>query len=72
MALSNRVSSPCVLVPKLNGSYQFCTEIRRVNAVTKSDPYPMSRVDDCIDQIGHAQYITKLDLLKGYWQVPFT
>ena len=42
-------SSPCVLVPKPNGSYRFCTDFWRVNAVTKSDSYPIPRVDDCID-----------------------
>ena len=31
-----------------------------------------SFLSDCIDQIGHVQYISKLDLLKGYWQVPLT
>ena len=25
-----------------------------------------------IDKIGRAKYITKFDLLKGYWQVPLT
>lgn len=25
-----------------------------------------------MDRIGAARYITKLDLLKGYWQLPLT
>ena len=25
-----------------------------------------------IDKIGHAKYVTKFDLLRGYWQVPLT
>ena len=29
-------------------------------------------MEDCIDSIGPAVFITKLDLLKGYWQVPLT
>ena len=40
--------------------------------MTRSDSFPIPRVDDCIDQIGHSQYISKFDLLKGYWQVPLT
>ena len=40
--------------------------------MTKSDSYPLPQIDDCIDSIGHAQYVTKFDLLKGYWQVPLT
>ena len=63
-------SSPCVLVPKPDGTYRFCTDFRRVNKVTKSDSYPIPRVDDCIDRIGNARYVTKFDLLKSYWQVP--
>ena len=29
-------------------------------------------MDDCIDRVGPAKYVSKLDLLKGYWQVPLT
>lgn len=29
-------------------------------------------MEDCIDSIGPAKFTTKLDLLKGYWQVPLT
>ena len=29
------------------------------------------RIDD-IDRVGKAKYVTKFDLLKGYWQVPLT
>jgi len=29
-------------------------------------------MDDCVDRVGSAKYVTKLDLLKGYWQVPLT
>ncbi|XP_065920260.1 uncharacterized protein [Dysidea avara] len=60
-------SSSCVLVPKADGSYRFCTDFRKVNTVTKSDSFPLPRVEDCIDSVGHSRYITKFDLLKGYW-----
>jgi hypothetical protein len=30
----------------------------------------MPRVEDLIDRVGNATYITTLDLTKGYWQVP--
>ena len=29
-------------------------------------------IDDLIDGLGKAKYITKLDLTKGYWQMPVT
>ena len=62
-------SSPCILVPKKDG---ICTDFHKANSVTKGDSYLIPRVEDCIDRIGHAKYISKLDLLKGYWQVPLT
>ena len=65
-------ASPCVLVPKPDGSMRFCTDYRKVNAVTKTDSYPLPRIDDCIDRLGKAKFITKCDLLKGYWGVPLT
>ena len=65
-------SSPCILVPKSDGTYRMCTDYRKVNSVTKTDSFPLPRIDDCIDRVGKAKYVTKLDLLKGFWQVPLT
>ena len=65
-------SSPCVLVPKPDGTFRMCTDYRKVNSVTKTDTFPIPRIDDCIDNIGHAKYVTKFDLLKGFWQIPLT
>lgn len=41
-----------------------------MNSVT--DSYPILRIDDCIDKIANAKFVSKFDLLKGYWQVPLT
>ena len=65
-------SSPCILVPKSDGTFRMCTDYRKVNSVTKTDTFPIPRIDDCIDNIGHAKYVTKFDLLKGFWQIPLT
>ncbi|XP_068225197.1 uncharacterized protein [Palaemon carinicauda] len=63
-------ASPCVLVEKPDGSYRLCTDFRRLNEVTVSDSYPLPRVDDLIDQVSNAVYVSKIDLLRGYYQVP--
>ncbi|XP_066945203.1 uncharacterized protein [Macrobrachium rosenbergii] len=65
-------SSPIVLVKKADGKFRMCVDYRKVNAHTKNDSFPLPRIDDCLDQIGSAKFITKLDLLKGYWQVPLS
>ena len=65
-------SSPCILVPKHDGGFRFCTDFRKVNDKTKSDTFPIPRIADCIDQIGNAKFVSTFDMLKGYWQVPLT
>ena len=65
-------SSPCILVPKHDGGFRFCTDFRKVNDKTKSDSFPKPRIADCIDQIGNAKFVSTFDMLKGYWQVPLT
>lgn len=69
---SSAWSSPCLLTIKANGDDRFCTDFRKVNGVTKPDCYPLPRMEDCVDHVGTAKFVTKLDLLKGYWQVPLT
>lgn len=65
-------SSPCLLEAKTDGSPRFITDFRKVNAVTVPDSYPLPRMEDCVDNLGTATFVSKLDLLKGYWQVPLT
>ncbi len=50
----------------------MCTDYRKLNNVTKADTFPIPRIDDCVDKIGTAKYVSKFDLLKGFWQIPLT
>lgn len=65
-------SSPCLLVPKTDNTPRFSSDFRKVNNVTEPDSFPLPRMDDCIDQVGSAKFVSKFDLLKGYWQVPLS
>ncbi|KAI2667015.1 Retrovirus-related Pol polyprotein from transposon 17.6 [Labeo rohita] len=65
-------SSPIVMVPKPDGTLRFCNDFRRLNEVSEFDGYPMPRVDELLERLGRARFITTLDLTKGYWQVPLT
>jgi len=44
--------------------------MRVVNSRTKVDPFPLPRIEELIDRVGDAKYLTKLDMVRGYWQVP--
>ena len=36
---------------------------------TDTDSYTMPRIDDLIDKVEQAKFLTKIDLSRGYWQV---
>ena len=59
-------ASPIVVVTKQDGGLQEIEPSDNIYA------YPMLRVDELLDTIGGADFITTLDLAKGYWQVPIT
>ena len=63
-------ASPALLVPKKDRSKRFCADYRALNRIAKFDAYPMPRIDEIIDRLGGARYISTLDLTRGYWLVP--
>ena len=65
-------ASPVVMVPKKDGTQRFCVDFRKVNSISKFDAYPMARIDDIIDRLGRARYLSTIDLTRGYWQVPLS
>ena len=62
-------ASPVILVRKKDGTLRFCIDYRALNAVTKTDQFPLPRIDDLLDQLGKTNFFSTLDLSAGYWQV---
>jgi len=62
-------ASSIVLVARKDGSKCFCTDYRKLNAITKMDVHPLPRIDDSLDQLAGSSYFSTLDLASGYWQV---
>ncbi|XP_071949807.1 uncharacterized protein [Antedon mediterranea] len=63
-------ASPIVLVKKPDGSNRFCVDFRKVNQSTVFDAEPIPDQDELFTKLATDNYFTKLDLSKGYWQVP--
>ncbi len=63
-------ASPVVLVQKPDGKWRVCIDYRKLNKISVPDPYPMPRIEEMLDRLRRAEYITTLDFTKGYWQIP--
>lgn len=65
-------ASPSLLVPKPDGTSRLCTDYRKINRVTIPDSYPLPLIEELVDSIGQAKFITKIDMQKGYYQIGLT
>ncbi|XP_069059607.1 cytoplasmic tyrosine-protein kinase BMX-like [Pleurodeles waltl] len=70
-------SSPVVLVPKAAApgailEVWFCVDYHGLISVTKTDTHPIPTVDELIDQLGTAKFISTFDLTSGNWQIALT
>ena len=68
--INSSYASPIVAVNKPNGDIRLCTNYKALNKVTVVDPYEMPRIDEILEDVAHAQFISTLDLTKGFYQVP--
>lgn len=60
---------PIVMVRKKDDTWRFCIDYRELNKITLFDNFPIPRVDETLEKIGRAKYISCFDLSKGYWQL---
>ena len=63
--------SPPVIVKKKDGTNRLCLDFRSINNCSVFDCEPLPRLDELFQKIGpDCMYFSKIDLSKGYWQVP--
>jgi hypothetical protein len=63
-------ANPLHMVPKPNGSWCPCGDYRQLNNVTIPDKYPLPNMQDLSSFLHDAKIFAKIDLTKGYYQVP--
>ena len=56
------LAAPIVCVPKKDKTLWFCVDYRGLNSKTVFDPQPMPKIDDILNKLGKAKYLTKIDL----------
>lgn len=67
--------SPLWVVPKkIDASgerkWRIVIDYRQLNEKTIGDAYPLPNIEDILDQLGHSQYFSTLDLASGFHQIP--
>ena len=65
-------ASPLHMVPKPDGSWRPCGDYRRLNLATQHDCYPLPNIQDFSINLEGCTIFSKLDLTKGYHQVPMS
>ena len=63
-------SSSVVTVKKKDGGIRICLDFRAVNLITEPDPYQMPLIEELLDLLASAKFISKIDLNKGFHQIP--
>lgn len=58
------MGKPVILVPKPTDRSVFANELSFRN------PYPIPRIDECLESLGDASLFTTLETNSGFWQVP--
>ena len=60
---------PVLFVKKPGGKWRMCIDYRALNAVTQKNGYPLPRIQECLDLIGQACRLSKIDFTQGYYQM---
>lgn len=58
-----------LFVKKKDGSLRLCIDYMQLNKITIKNKYPLSRIDDLLDQLVRAFVSSKIDLRSSYHQL---
>jgi len=59
-----------VLVPKKNGKWRICTDYTNLNKACPKDPFPLSNIDQLVDNSTWYEVLSFMDAYSGYNQIP--
>ena len=64
--------SPLILVEVPGREPRPCVDYRKLNSLTRTEYFPLPHIEERVELVAGAKYITLIDLTKGYWQILLT
>nr|GEV23421.1 putative reverse transcriptase domain-containing protein [Tanacetum cinerariifolium] len=61
--------APVLFFKKKDGSFGMCIDYLELNKLTRTNRYPLLRIDDLFDQLQGSSVYSKIDLRSGYHQL---
>ncbi|GFU06230.1 retrovirus-related Pol polyprotein from transposon 297 [Trichonephila clavipes] len=62
--------SPMILVEVAGKEPRPCIDYRKLNGIIRTEYFPLPNIEERVEKVSAAKFITVLDLSKGYWQIP--
>ena len=66
---SSPYAAPILFAKKADGSLRLCVDYRKLNGLTKKDPYPIPLIDEMMARISKAKIFTKLDIQQAFHRI---
>ncbi len=63
-------AAPVLTVPKKDGTSRFICDLRSINKITKHDSMPTPLIQDVLDSMSGAKFISTLDVISAFHQIP--
>ncbi|GFW13909.1 retrovirus-related Pol polyprotein from transposon 17.6 [Trichonephila clavipes] len=61
--------SPMILVEVAGKEPRPCIDYRKLNGIIRTEYFPLPIIEERVEKVSAAKFITVLDLSKGYWQI---
>ncbi|GBO42814.1 Retrovirus-related Pol polyprotein from transposon 297 [Araneus ventricosus] len=61
-----------ILVESTGRDPRPCIDYRLLNANVRTQYFPLPNIEERVERVAAAKYITVIDLAKGYWQIPLS
>ncbi|GFX45324.1 retrovirus-related Pol polyprotein from transposon 17.6 [Trichonephila clavipes] len=64
--------SPMILVEVAGKEPRPCIDYKKLNGIIRTEYFTLPNIEERVEKVSAAKFITVLDLSKGYWQIPLS